>query len=478
MPQLPEQIRPYVAAVAKHHFWILSLIVPLVLVPLLFMGTGQLDSLISAQKSQIESRVSALRSVQGIPDHPNEAWSNAVEEQTTKIEEGTFAEWTRFWDEQQFLRVWPAKLGDDFLRAISSLKPGANLERPLLLRYQNMVPDLVRELPKRMGADDQMGDAAAGGAGPGEMQPRGRGPGFGGEMGPVGGPRPGAAGGKPMPLVIWSGEDQSRIAASLKWEKAPSTAQVLLAQEELWIYGLFCDAIKRANKGAAGVYDAPITEVMQLAVGYPAAEDQPGGQGGGRIFLPQPVARAAGDMPPTEGTTPESPELGMPGASGRPAHPRFGGGGTAGMAPTPGAEGEAAVTQPASPDDALREWIYVDFTGKPLTAAELGTLPAAKLVHLMPFALRMVMDQRRLDAFLADLAAAPMPIDVRQVRINASASGGQPQSGQQPSDSGSEGRRPFDIMVELRGTVGLAPPPDRKAIGGGDETPPGNGGGG
>ena len=462
MPQLPEQIRPYVAAVAKHHFWILSLIVPLVLVPLLFMGTGQLDSLISAKKSQIESRVSALRSVQGIADHPNEAWSKAVEEQTVKIEEETFAEWTRFWDEQQFLRVWPAKLGDTFLRAISSLKLGANLERPLLLRYQNMVPDLVRELPKRMGADDLMGDAAAGDPKPGA----------------AGGPRPGAAGGKPMsmPLVIWRGEDQARIAASFKWEKAPSTAQVLLAQEELWIYGLFCDAIKRANKGAAGVYDAPITQVTQLAVGYPAAEDQPGGQGGGRIFLPKPVAAAAGDMPPTEGATPESPETGMPGASGRPAHPRFGGG-TAGMGPTPGAEGGAGASQPALPDDALREWIYVDFTGKPLNAAELGTLPAAKLVHLMPFALQMVMDQRRLDAFLADLAAAPIPIDVRQVRINASASAGQPQSGQQPSGSGSEGRRPFDVTVELRGTVGLAPPPDRKAIGGGDETPPGNGGG-
>ena len=366
MPQLPEQIRPYVAAVAKHHFWILSLIVPLVLVPLLFMGTGQLDSLISAKKSQIESRVSALRSVQGIADHPNEAWSKAVEEQTVKIEEETFAEWTRFWDEQQFLRVWPAKLGDTFLRAISSLKLGANLERPLLLRYQNMVPDLVRELPKRMGADDLMGDAAAGDPKPGA----------------AGGPRPGAAGGKPMsmPLVIWRGEDQARIAASFKWENAPSTAQVLLAQEELWIYGLFCDAIKRANKGAAGVYDAPITQVTQLAVGYPAAEDQPGGQGGGRIFLPKPVAAAAGDMPPAEGATPESPETGMPGASGRPAHPRFGGG-TAGMGPTPGAEGGAGASQPALPDDALREWIYVDFTGKPLNAAELGTYDQAKSIY-------------------------------------------------------------------------------------------------
>ncbi|MCE9630728.1 MAG: hypothetical protein K8S94_08470 [Planctomycetia bacterium] len=478
MPQLPEQIRPYVAALVKYHFWILALIVPLVLVPLLFMGTGGIDALISTQKSQIESRISALRSVQGIAEHPNETWSKAVEEQTVKIEEETFAEWTRFWEEQQFLRVWPAKLGDDFLRAISALKPGANLDRPLLLRYQNMVPDLLRELPKRMGADDLMGDAAAGASG--EMQPRGRGPGFAGEMGMPGGPRPGAGGARPTALVTWRGDDQARIAATFKWDKPPSTTQVLLAQEEIWIYGLFCDAIKRANASAAGVYDAPITEVTQLAVGYPAAEDQPGGQGGARIFLPQAAAGAAPgageEMPPPEMAA--SPETGMPGAAvGRPVHPRFSGGTTGGPAPPPPGEGDGAVPAQASPDDALREWIYVDFTGKPLTAAELGALPAAKLVHLVPFTLRMVMDQRRLDAFLADLAAAPIPIDVRQVRINPGTMSGQMQSSPQPSDAMANGERPFDIALELRGTVGLAPRPDRKAIGGGDVTPPGNGGG-
>jgi hypothetical protein len=32
---------------------------------------------------------------------------------------------------------------------------------------------------------------------------------------------------------------------------------------------------------------------------------------------------------------------------------------------------------------------------------------------------------------------------------------------------GSGGIRPFDVTVELRGTVGLSPPPDKNAIGGG-----------
>jgi hypothetical protein len=142
-----------------------------------------------------------------------------------------------------------------------------------------------------------------------------------------------------------------------------------------------------------------------------------------------------------------------------------------GGAPMMGGDGgiDPAAAPVASPDDQLKEWIYVDFSGKPLTAAELATVPAAKMVHLMPFVLRVTMDQRKLDALLADLATSAVPIDVRQVRINPSQQAGGLGGGagamSAPTDNG--GLRPFDVTVELRGTVGLAPPPDKNAIGGG-----------
>lgn len=495
MPQLPEQIRPVVAALAKYHFWILALIVPLVLVPLLFMGTGSLDSKITAQKSQIEGRVSALKGVQGIAEHPNEAWSEAVEAQTRKIQEETLAEWRRFWEAQTFLRVWPAKLGGDFVERVSTLKPGANLNRDLLLRYQNTVPDLVRELPVRMGADDLMLEGSVPGGGPeGELGPRGGRPGFGGDFAP----RPG---GVPvtMALVNWNSADQRRLFESFRWEKPPSTTQVLLAQEELWVYGLLCDLIKKANTGATGVFNSPISAVEELAVGYPAAEDQPGGQGTGRIFMPAAATAGGGEM--VEGMAPPGmpPDMGggvEGGAAGRPAHPRFGGG-AGGMMSGPmmgagefvGGEGggDPAAAPAGSPDDALKEWIYVDFSGKPLTAAELATSPDAKLVHLMPFTLRVVMDQRKLDGLLADLASAPVPIDVRQVRVNVNAQAGgafggggvgamgRPREFSAPATPDASGLRPYDVVVELRGSVGLAPPPDTTVIGG-EQPPAGEGG--
>ena len=473
MPQIPEQIRPYVTLLVKYHFWIIAALVPLLLLPLLAQGTGSLAGLIAGQQSQIDGRLSAVKSVTSIADHPNDAWVKAVVEHTGTIRDETLSEWTRFWDDQAFLRVWPAKLGDDFARAVTSLKPGGSLARPYLLRYQNTVPDLVRELPVRMGTDDLMLESAAPGAAPGA------GPGAGPGLGPRPGPRPAPAGGEFGPragaagppagskaFVIWQADDQRKVFDSFKWEKPPTTMQVLLAQEELWVYGLFCDAIKRANSAAAGAYNAPITDVQQLAVGYPAAEDDPGGQSGGRIVM---AAAPATAMTPIDSL---SPPGGAPAAAGRPAHPRFGGGSTVAPPPLdPALGGGDAAAAPVSPDDALREWVYVDFAGKPLSAAELESLPAAKMVHLMPFVLRVVMDQRKLDALLADLAAARLPIDVRQVRINvADQSGGAGGVPTQPGPSGvGAGGRPYDVIVELRGTVGLAPQPDRTVIGGGED---------
>lgn len=516
MPAIPEQIRPYVAALAKYHFWILAAVVPIVLVPMLFSGTTKIDREIQSRSQEIDNRVSALKSVQGIESHPNEGWTEVVEAQTKKIQAETVAEWQRFWKDQEPLRSWPKRLGDDFIKAVSGLKPGGSLNRQLLLRYQNTVQELAKELPKRMGADDLMAEGAVSGAPMTEGGPGMRGP-FGGEFGPrggpggeFGGPRPGFGGPAPSgstALVQWMDADQKRVLDSFTFDTNAkrsgkdviSTTQVLLAQEDLWVYGLFCDIIKKLNEGAPDRFEAPISSVSELAVGYPAAEDQPGGQGGGRIMMASAPAAMGGEfsgesMPPPE----MAGGMGMPGeagmgAIGRPGNPRFSGGSSAMMGPGGAMGGEfggdpsAAAAPAASPDEQLKEWIYVDFSGKPLTAAELGTLPAAKLVHLVPFRLGVTMDQRKLDAILSELATNSVPIDVRQVRINPSqqsgaGGGGRPGGGEfaapapfPSNEAGGASGRPYDVFVELRGSVGLAPAPDPKTISGGDAAPAGGG---
>jgi len=433
MIQIPENIRPAVALLAKHHFWLLAILVPLLLLPLLFTARGGLQAQIVSSQGQIRGKLEAVRSVRSVEPHPNASWSTEIDADAVRIRRETLAEWQKFWDSQGFLRVWPKELGDDFLTAVTTLKPNGRLDRNLLRRYQTVIPEVVRKLPARMGAVGAMVDD--------------------GQSTPGRGPANGDRERRAQALLTWNEEDQRRLLSSFDWTTLPAnpqaaTTQVVLAQEELWVYGLFCDVIARANKDAGGVYNAAIVNVTELAVGYPAANQNPGGVGGARIVMPKNAPAAFGDQPPD--MTPQS------GPVGKPSHPRFGGG-------APGA-GSNSGSEAAAPDASLREWIYVDFSGKPLSAAELETSPAARMVHLMPFVLRLTIDQRRLDPLLADLAKAPIPIDVREVRINAGGNQGRPAIGG-AAGSDQQADRRHDVQVELRGTVGLATVPSAAAGG-------------
>jgi len=504
MPLLPDSIRQQLAPVIKHHFWILAALTPLLLVPAVFMSAGQLKTTIDREKATIDGHVSALNAVRGEPDHPNDAWVETFDGRTQAVRKELLQEWQGFWESQAPLRSWPDALGADFLASVRAVESGTrgDLQFRDLQRYQNTVPDLVRLLPQRMGCQELMGDTTDGAEGPIRRLPRRR---------PVGQVRDGEespeASAQLSPLE-WKAEDQARLFASFVWAKAPSTTQVLLAQEELWVYGLFCDAINRMNKGAKGAYDASITMVEELAVGYPAAEEKPGGQGSGRILGLQDKASGSGvddGLPPDP--TMELGREGGTGPAGRPPHPRFSGAGGAAdgfegrggfdgsnpmaVGQVPG--GDGSETPAPAPDDLLRQWIYVDFSGKPLTATELTTVPDAQLVHLMPFVVRVTIDQRQIDRWLAELAASPIPIDVRQVRVNPSAQVageagfGRQRGVAQPSSldggrgtaAGEGRRRPFDVTLELRGTVGLATPPNPATLGGAaPDTDPAAAGGG
>jgi len=271
----------------------------------------------------------------------------------------------------------------------------------------------------------------------------------------------------PTHVATWNPENQQRIYKSFDWDRRPSTAKVLLAQEELWVYEVLCDVVAGVNKSATGPHNAAIASINELSVGYPAAEDNPGGANGSRLTrkLPRGAADPMSGLPPDMMAT-GAP--GMPGASGgRPPNPRFSGIQAGG----PGAGGPGSVSPEAAPavdpDEELRNWVYVDFSGKPLTAAELAAAVDSQMVHLMPFVLRVVIDQRQIDALLVGLATAAVPIDVRQVRINAAASGQPGQSAPAapvPVNASGVGRL-YDVTLELRGTVGLATPPNENTVG-------------
>lgn len=454
MVEIPDNVRQWLGILRKYHFWILAAVVPMLLLPLLSWGNSGLQTEIAGRKREIEGKLTQVRGVTAVAPHPNRRWSETIETEVTTVGEETRKEWQRLWESQAALRMWPPELGPEFIAAVAALGPGDRLDRPALLNYQRRVLRFARSLPERMGVPERMETNPAAGRPGDEGQPQG-----------------------PRPAFTWSPEDQLRLAKSFSWGRPPTTEQVLLAQQELWVYGQFCDIIRDFNTKATGPHDVPIEFVEQLAVGYPAAEEAPGGRGSGRIVVPPPPLAAGGpdggavpgmEMPETApgGLGPEGGEAAETDRFVRPPHPRF-------------IEGrEAAAAAPETQWD----WAYVDFAGQPLLGSELAVAPGIDMVRLMPFVLRVVMDQREVDRLLATLAAWPVPIDVRQVRINPGSEGGTGsgvrQRGDEPFErsrprpgGGQRGGRPdgqadelasprrYDVIVELRGSVALATPP-------------------
>ncbi len=498
--QLPDQVKPFLEIVKKHHFWMLAGVVPLVVVPILFLAQGKIAKAREESKTKIQSHLNAMGKVTGLSPHPNQEWSKQMNAQTMKIKRDTFAVWRKMYDDQKaVLHVWSESLGPDFVKNVQSLK-SKPLSKPLREQYQNKVRQLVRELPKRMGSREQMLEAR------GQQQGMGGPPGM-GMAGPPGGGLPIAKGPVQRNLVDWSAQDQARIYASFNWRTTPSTRQVLLAQEELWVYGLLCDVIAKTNTGSLGMYNSPVPIVIRLSIGYPAAEANLGGSGEGRIAT---VSAAAGGgmggggmgmgsmgMPSGGPSGPGGPGSGGgPTASaGRPAHPRFSsesgaGGGGSGMMPGGSSSGPPGPGAPAASgaadDSALLNWVYCDSSGKPLTAEELESSEDSKMFRMMPFQMEVRIDQRKIDSLLVELARAALPIDVRQVRINARAAVGgggsesdagmsqQPMSMQLSSGMGGAAGsgtsdnlslRQHDVTLELRGLIGLMQSPDKTVLG-------------
>ncbi len=478
MVQIPDAIRPAVTILQKFHFWMLAALAPLVLLPLLFTAQAGISEKIRTQRNKIEGSLSSVETIFRNEPHPNEKWSERIGTRVQNIDDETRQVWEQLWKAQEPLRQWPESLGNDFVKAAASLPPDGSLRRSLLERYQNGIRPVVRLLPGRMGADELMAEAAS-------------------DEGVRAQPRQSVDRGEleePPSLLQWSGEDQQQLFTSFDWEEPPSTTQVVMAQEELWMYGVLCDVIRNVNsRPVAADPNAVITPaniaiplVEELKVGYPAAEDDPGGRAGQRILSIQPAgSNGLGEEMAFSGDMMEVGAEG--GAAGRPAHPRFGGGagggGPMGMMPGGDESGESATA--GSPDDALQNWVYVDLDGKPLTASDLASAPTSKILRLMPFVLRATIDQRALDALLVELASAPVPIDARQVRINADQTSGgdfggrgsgRPRGIRPPRSSdrmGGEGlggdrARLHDVSVELRGTLAVVMRPDPKLLTVGD----------
>ncbi len=225
--------------------------------------------------------------------------------------------------------------------------------------------------------------------------------------------------------VTWDSTSQQDVEKLLSFSTVPSSAEVRQAQEDIWIYKALLNIIKNMNEGT---YFARVRQITEISIGPKAAAEFQRGMGSKHIEWLKSAAPAA------------AAETAAPAA--------------------PAAEGEAV----AKPIDENR---YVDPDGKPLPSGAAALLQFKR----MPIVMRLTIDQREINRLLVECANAPLPVEVRQLRINPDGAGTSSNSTKKGSSGPQTGAaagtetETYEVSIELAGIIYIYNPPDVAKLG-------------
>jgi hypothetical protein len=378
-----DQLKAAMAWLAKYHFWVLSGLIVLVGLVVWFLATSDLNARYNTRKQKIDGDFQAMQGIQGEQQHPNERVIQATQAKQEDLKKKVMDAWRTLFKQQEEKNPWPDVLGQDFVNFIKSQPVDAEIPAHLRETYQNFI---IQRFPKLLELIDvrrpKPGTKAA-------EKPSAAGEATGGE-----------SEAKPTDftgMVFWDENNLKGIQEPYKWATQPSTLQVRMAQEDLWVYEALLRIIKNTNEGARDYYKAPVRRIEAVEIGPAAA---------GAFSRVGSVATFGA----AEGG--EAAEGGAP--AGEPAPPPEG---DPNAAPAPGAEGAAPL------DNISRNLLdrrYVDSKGKPLIAGAPHPYPEFKM---MPIRLKLVMNQVQIPKLLSQCANSNMPVEVRQVRIRPDDSG-------------------------------------------------------
>jgi hypothetical protein len=466
-----DQLKVALAVLKKHHFWVLCGVVILVAIAIWMVASQGLAKQFDERKSTIEGKKQAAESID--PQPPNQDTIAKMSALTGRLKEHVLSAWQDQYALQKRNNPWPALLGREFLDYVELLKPDEEIPPDLRDIYWNFIQEnlpalvdivdiyLPAELdeegemvmengrPKKVNPFDSRAAAASGSYGmgglggmmdEGSMEDEA---GYG--MGSYGGTGSRSAKGKHVGKVKVSQAALSGIRKHLDFRTRPTSAEVRLAQESLWVYAALLRIIDRTNMGASAHYNASVKEIERLDIGQAAASAfgqstgmSGGGYGSGGYGMED--YEDMGSMGMMGG------EMGGYGSEdGGAGMEPFGSGGTGAAA------GSAQDAQLAR----LTANRYVDLKGQPL--ADASQQPFAEF-KMMPVRMLLVIDQRKLPDLLANCANASMPVTPRRVRIEPGSArwlGGGGTGGGTGGGSGYGGMAPMGMSGGFGASAGM-----------------------
>lgn len=434
--------KPDVGALAKkHHFWILTAVLLAVAVPCWYLGTSNILAQTDAWKQTLNQKFSDLEAEQNrregaLPYHPNENFKRGMLVVGDEQARNVWSAWETLYKHQvDTVLKWPAGLSEIDREELENgrfftMSSADARSVEVRTNYRNYV---LRDEPKRLENRLKLLKPKA-------VQPK-----------PVvAAPMPGAPPGAVVSeaelraaieydgIVLWP--EFMSIFNAYGWrDRYPSPTEVRCCQEDIWAYtGLF-DVVAQANDGVQDFRKAWIKQIVSLEIGK---------------AVPPPtrsLQTALGVGVGADGAMP-----GYPGAGGAEG---YAGPGVPGV---PGAGGGETGSPEAAADKFMIDRRYVRVNGQPILATEEDPDPE---YNLIPFRLRVRMDQRRIMSLLSVCANSALPIRVREVQVykwgefatggggsTAAAFGGRGPAAL-PLPTAEELRGPYDVALELRGTI-------------------------
>lgn len=422
-----DQLKEHLVKVKPYAFWIACTLVLLGSLGTWYTSTSTLAEQRNTKFNAVNSAASNVSTLKTKQDkHPNEETAKGMkalnEAQGMEIARG----WALQYKRQEGVLVWPESFDEEFQTAVRPLRPIESVAYPTLnapisdtlrRRYRDFIEDELPKLAEIIKGRWQVTRDASGTGNFGPNTPTG-------PTGPDGRP----IGEVDRSMVLWNPANQKEILdyhyGFTVRESAPETLEVLYAQEDLWVLQNLMGIIKATNEGAEGRHDAPVKQIFFVriglsALGYagqvepvvsPDAAANPGGYGGEGPRGP------GGPGGPVPGGYPQPSAQPQPGQTPAP--------GTAVAAPTV----DPRTLQGFHPKDPAN-WRYVDAKNMPLAGVQLRNALATKtapteadalltVAKRVPVRMYLEIDQRKLSKLLAEMGNAPLPVEVRQLRLN------------------------------------------------------------
>ncbi len=409
-----DQVRKILAVIKKHHFWMLTGIGASIVLVCWFVAQSQIDAAYTKNKVEIEGKFNAVKGLQG-GEPPSAAWAPEVAKLTEGLTKDVTSAWAIVYERQKSVLVWPEVLGPEFATAIQAIKdkkassegPAPTLDDVFREQYKNIFAGEMgltvgAELAKIIDARKDESELAMSAA----------------PVAPSADPTD--LGGK----IVWDPASKLAVETRFTWANAPSAEEILLAQEDFWVLQSLFGIIRDTNAGADGRYNATIKSLISVQVGNEAAVIPGMGIDKGRVTMfapPETAAAGYGSMP--------------------------------GATPAPAA-GDPASAELLSPIDMIKQNRYVKSDGTPIEAEEA----ASQHIKMLPVAMSLIVDERKLPILLTNCANAPLPVEITAVRFQTNAANEMDTTGSGGAPGGGYGRPGGGYGRPGGGGPGYGPP--------------------